>query len=177
MKNKKLNLPRGYLSYTQLIMWEKQPKKYKERYFFGGQTFTNKEMRFGKRFSDALDGKQVNSDESLEMVKLATPKYDVAEKKLTATLKIDGYEIKLLGFIDSWQKRTYNFREYKTGKTPWTQNKVDKFEQITFYALLSYLNINKIPKKMFLDWIETQNDGNGGIEFNGHIKSFQTNRS
>jgi hypothetical protein len=49
-----------------------------------------------------------------------------------------------------------NFREYKTGKIPWTQAKVQKHDQLTFYATALKWSTGKMPEYCDLDWIETK---------------------
>jgi len=171
-KNKILELPRGYISWSQLTMWEKQPKKYKDRYFYGEETFTNKEMRFGKLVAEAIEVGR-SDDEVINQLVTLIPRYEVTEKKLEAEIKLGKTVIPLLGYLDTWRKKDGAIREYKTGKTPWTQAMANKHGQLFFYALEQYLIVGRLPASVHLDWIQTQNSADGGIELTGMIQSFE----
>lgn len=95
-----------------------------------------------------------------------------------------GYERKLqqfidgvccLGFIDNSAEtgKIDAFREFKTGKTPWTQERADDHWQLYFYAVMLEEETGHIPKTAYLDWIVTENDENGNIVPTGEIKTFE----
>lgn len=70
----------------------------------------------------------------------------------------EGY-IQLIGRPDTLNSKTYAFREYKTGKQPWTQNKANKHFQLYFYAVLIYIKYGVVTEKCHLDWVETEKIG------------------
>ena len=161
-------LPHKYISYSQISLWENSPKMYKEIYFYG-RKFENSAMIFGKQFAEALE--KGTKDKMTNLIMSFLPQYKISEKKLF--LKKDGLNI--IGYADSYNPKTHAIREYKTGVIKWTQEKVDKHEQLTIYAMLIYFQYKKIPE-MHLDWIETINQ-NGIINFTGKIKTFKTKRT
>lgn len=134
-------------------------------------------MEYGKKFATAMETGDAGDDEIMKAVSAGVPKFAVSEFKLEATLKTEWGGIPLLGFIDSSQKIPgEGIREYKTGQHAWTQKKVDKHGQLTLYALMIYINENRLPKEMYLDWIETVKDDEGEISATGKIVTFETSR-
>lgn len=173
MKAKPLLNPRGYLSYTQIELWRKDPKRYIRQYIHGESGFENAGMRFGKRTSDALENGADGDDLLMEAAVALIPAYAKREHEIRATLKDkDGRSVVLLGKLDTFDPKTPRFREYKTGKVPWTQARANKHWQLPFYAALIMLDCGKIPKDTYLDWIETEYT-DYGVQFTGNIKSYR----
>ena len=84
--------------------------------------------------------------------------------------KLDGFSLKEdLAVID----------EYKTGKHPWTQNKVDSHEQLTFYAIMVWKKLGIPLEQIYirLHWLETCEDLDGSIFLTGRVEHFQTMRT
>ena len=169
---KKILLPKKYLSYSQINLWKWSPLKYKKIYFEGEEYPTNQAMDFGKNFAEIMEGKKKTDDIIVQGVMCQIPKYDTAEKEIKTKIE----DINLLGYLDSYCSKTHNFYEYKTGKMDWTQNKVDKADQITFYAMLIYLKYKVIPENIGLIWAETEIEDNM-VRFTGNVKRFETNRA
>jgi hypothetical protein len=174
MENK-IILPRGYLSYSAIMLWETNKEAYRKRYYYGEEGYSNKGMSFGRQVAKELESKEKPLTEEMQTLKILLPKYDVAEKKLTAEIKTKDGIINLLGYVDSYRNKDHAIREYKTGKVPWTQRKVDSHPQLDMYAAIVYINEQKLPKELWLDWIETQYTDKG-VELTGRIESFQTDR-
>ena len=171
-----IKLPRPHLSWSQIDLWNRNRNEYIQRYFYGKESFTNEAMEYGKKFATALETGETE-DEIIKLATIAIPRYSVSEYRLQATLKTDGGDIPLLGFIDtSYDPPSDGIREYKTGKVPWTQKKVDRHGQLTLYALMIYLNEKKLPKTIHLDWLETE-DRDGELSITGRIQSFETQRA
>jgi hypothetical protein len=170
-KNKIL-LPRGYLSYSALRLWESSKAKYRAKYYFGEEGFQGgKEMQYGKRFAAAMENGE-DEDILISAASSLIPKYS----KIEFEIKVEFNGIILLGKLDSFDPKTKSFLEYKTGKYPWTQAKVDADEQMTTYFMLIYLKYKKLPKEAYLDWVETE-ETNEKINFTGQMKSFKTKRN
>jgi len=176
-KSKTILLPRGYLSYTQLALWEQDPREYVRRYIYGEQYPINAAMHYGKKLATCIETGDSEGDELIDTVARLIPRYDTVEYRLEAELDVNGYKIPLLGFADTYRTTDYAIREYKTGKWPWTQSKVDKQDQLTLYALIVYLKHKKLPADLHLDWIVTEYGQEGEISATGEIKSFATDRS
>lgn len=168
---KKILLPKKYLSYSQINLWKRSPEKYKRTYFEGEEYPTNQAIDFGKNFAEILEGKKKTDDIIVQGVICQIPKYDTIEKEIKVKIE----DINLLGYLDSYCSKTHNFYEYKTGKMDWTQDKVDKADQITFYAMLVYLKYKVVPKNISLIWAKTEIEDDI-IQFTGDVKEFKTSR-
>ena len=167
----KIILPREYLSWSQMSLFKRSPEQYRRYYILGEERGTTPEMEYGKRLADVLEKGDDGKDILISGLYSLLPKYKIPEKELTA----EAGGIKLLGKLDSYNPETHDFYEYKTGKVPWTKRRADNHGQLTFYAMLIYLNYKVLPK-MKLIWAETEWD-NGEIIATGRIKEFPTKRS
>lgn len=168
----KLRLPRGYLSWTQFILWKSSQETYRKRYHVKGDSFQNDEMRYGKRVAEHLEKDTEEDDEIIKALGSLLPRYPKMGYEMRAVLKSKGCEIHLLSFFDTYKPRNHAFREDKTGRVPWTQKKAEKHKQLFFYALVIYLKTGKIPKEVHLDWIETKTK-DGVVSATGKIVSFK----
>lgn len=143
----KLILPKKYLSWTQIEMWSKSRDSYRKRYYVPSKSLDTDEIRFGKMISERIENGTIH--ELLpELVVYDKPEYRILQE-------IDN--ISLLSFIDSYDTKNNVFREYKTGKKPWTKSRVQSHDQLVFYALVLYLETGKLPEYCHLDWIHTDN--------------------
>ena len=73
--------------------------------------------------------------------------------------------VPILSFIDSYDSKTGVFYEYKTGKHPWDQTKVQKHDQLVFYAMALKHSKGKIPESCELHWIETKEAKKESVDF------------
>ncbi len=196
--NDEIILPKGYISWSQLEIFEKSPERYAREYFADGSKLDTDALRFGKFIASSIERVLELEKEGHEREYIITTlmselsmnhltaetlvnleKGDVAEHKMFADIK----GIKCLSFIDSYYTTTSNFREYKTGKVPWTQAKVQKHGQLLFYATMLKAITGKMPHHCHLDWIETENverveqDGLGyeqpKLKLTGRITTFE----
>lgn len=172
-KAKQLLSPRGYLSWTQISEWERNPNAYIKNYMLGEQTLINNAyMNKGKDFADSMESGEATGDEMTDLVASSLTKYDTPEKTIMATLATRNGQIKMLGKLDTFDSKAMAFREYKTGKIPWTQQRADKHGQLLHYSALIWLEYKKLPKSVFLDWAMTTKE-NDDVVFTGIIKTFE----
>ena len=174
-----LLLPKVHLSWTQLDTWNTNRERYIRETFFGGKKLDTKFLRFGKGIADLME--QIAKD-----LDLLTDKMWMMDN---FSIDIDSYEgqefisnlrfydtpeheircevagIPCLSYLDSWNSQTMNFREYKTGKIPWTQSKVQKHDQLVFYATMLKWSTGKMPEYCDLDWIETRESKEEASDF------------
>ncbi len=175
--------PRGYISYTQLSLWERSPEKYKELYMDGGTLPINRGMAFGKRVHEALEHNTTTGDPLLDLVISNMPKYKTFEHEIHANLKSGERKagkigIPLFGILDNYDKRTHDFADFKTGQKWWSKGKVDDDDQLTFYTLLIYAEFRVIPKNIALIQILTKRDPQTQqIDATGEYKVFKTTRT
>ena len=168
---KPYNLPKPYLSWSSLNLWEKSPKQYIKRYFYGEAGFENEAMRFGKEMAERFDSKEDHSDEVINMVATILPGNGITEYALEVPFL--GYGIDLYGKFDLYHPHTRILRERKTGKLEWTQIKAQSHGQLAFYAFMLWVDKKRLPKEIWLDWIETEESEDGVIRLTGSIKSFK----
>lgn len=168
-----LILPKPHLSWTQLQCWLTSKSRYRREYFEAGRKLDTKYLRFGKNIAEMIE----NGQHKVLLPDLEcydSPEYEVTCKVMNI--------VPCLSFIDSYNKDATDlvpanvFREYKTGKIPWTKVKVQKHDQLVFYATtLKWCN-GQMPEYCDLDWIETRENDNGPfektIDVTGRIISF-----
>ena len=158
----KLLLPTSYISFTQWQMWLKSPERYKREYFEGEDKLDTKYLRFGKGAAEAREKRELKEGEITEL-----------------ELKVEIGGVPVLGYIDCYNSKEHYFEEEKTGKVPWTESKVQKWEQLPFYATLLKWKYGTMPDHCVLHWFETkdQDEDQGGlqndIEFTGYEKEFR----
>lgn len=140
-------LPRGYLSWSALDLWEKNPERFKREYFEQQSKLDTKYLRFGKGFAKSIEDGSVKQTLP-ELIVYKEIEYQIKDVKIN--------EVPILSFIDSYDPDEHVFREYKTGKNPWNQVKVQKHGQLVFYAVGLKAKHGNMPAYCDLDWIETK---------------------
>lgn len=141
----KIILPKVHLSWTAMSTWNSNPERYKREVFEGGPKLETKFLDFGKKIAELIElGQHTELLPDL-------PVYDTPEHKIECTVA----GIPILSFIDSYDSKTNNFLEYKTGKIPWTLSKVQKHDQLVFYATALKWSTGRMPEYCDLVWIET----------------------
>lgn len=165
--------PRGYLSFSQLSLWEKDPNLYYQVYVEGLDQFRTKYLELGKRMATGLEnGFDEEHDPLFEMLIVFLPSYPRREFEIRAEFE----KIPLVGKMDGWNEKTMTIGEYKSGRH-WTQSMVNQAGQLTFYALLVWLKYKKLPSKILLHWAKTDEDMEGNLKLTGDIRTFTTERT
>jgi hypothetical protein len=168
---------KDYLSWSQYDLFNKSKRGYWKRYGLLEENIPNRYFEKGKEFADAMqfgpDG--LSTDPLLEQVVKACPRLDIQEDKVEVV--VENGE-KILCYIDSSAIENDMFLEYKTGKEPWTQEKVEKHKQLDFYALVYWIrNGRKDIPKCKLIWIETYEEeldsGHTVLRYTGNIEEFE----
>lgn len=141
-------LPRGYLSYSQLTLWNSSPDSYRKQYYFNGGSPTSAAMTLGSQVATLLEGDVTNHP-----VLSRVPRGDCPEYALDFV--VDG--VRCIGRIDSYDSATGNFYEYKTGVKPWSKSLVRKHLQLDMYALgLDIQHSENKIRSCDLVWIQTE---------------------
>jgi len=151
------NLPKKYLSYSQMSLWQSNREGYRQRYYFDGPSFVTREILFGKRVAHMLENGI--KDPVLDRV----PRYKLMEHRIE--VKVGG--VPFLGVLDSFSKQRKAIVEYKTGKEAWNDLRCAKANQLVIYSLLTKVKYKKVDPWVRLVWIETR-DGKETREFGGH---------
>lgn len=161
---------KDYISWSQLLAWEAGEKNYYNLYVLG-QSFENKEMIFGKKIAEGLEGKI--QCEEVDFLKVYLPEPETRE----FFYKVDFDGVPILGYLDGFSESKMIIDEYKTGRTPWTQSKVDSHGQLTMYAMAIWKLYGVIPE-IRLFWIPTTLNDNYEVCLTGEIPyEFKTTRT
>lgn len=143
-------LPKQYLSWSQMTMWLTSKDRYKREYFENQEKLNTKYLRFGKMHAEKREQRELANGEHTEF---------------EMRVSING--VPVLSYLDFYDENQNIFEEDKTGKIPWTQAKVQKHDQLLFYATVLKAHKGKMPEYCTLNWIPTkENKGykNGGFE-------------
>ena len=168
--------PKGYLSWSQLSVWEASPKTYKKIYI-DGYRLHNRGMELGSLVANSLETGEETGDIIMDTILSQFPRLESTEVEINCTLQLGELAIPLVGRIDAVDRNFKTFYEYKTGSVPWTQNKADKHGQITFYAFMIREKYKIIPKNIELIWAPTKKSSNGDFKLTGEIVRFKTQRT
>lgn len=168
-KSSKYKLPKGYLSWSQLDLVERNEMEYVDGYIKGMGRFESEAMMVGQRFAQAMEtGDMGDEDDAFKfLVGVAVPKLEVSEMEIGAVVN----DIPLVGKPDTAMGNLTAFREYKTGRLEWNQTRVNRHGQLVFYALIMFMHTGKMPDA-HLDWIKTEYDEYGALRVTGDIDSF-----
>lgn len=172
----KLKTPRPYLSWSQLALWEKSPYEYAANYIYSdGRVATNPLMDLGRQLAEALENDEWGNGEpsDIEMAHIILPSYPEREVELRG--EVQG--VPILGKLDGFDRKELRLGEYKTGRSEWTQKRVDDFGQLTFYALLILQNFGRMPSEIQLHWVPAEYDEEGELKLIGDIRTFETRRT
>jgi hypothetical protein len=171
-----MNLPRGYLSYSQLILWEKNPRQYELEYMRGGESADNDAMRYGRKVDKDIENGE-SDDEMTKHLLIYLPSYQFRQYEARATIKVDGDEVILLGKYDGFDPEFAipKIGDYKTGMVKWTQKRADESDQLTFYDLLLWIR-EKRQAELFIHWMPTERGEDGEIRTTGEVRNFKTSR-
>lgn len=205
----KLILPKGYLSWSQLSCWISNKPRYIREYFEDGEKLDTRYLRFGSVFSRMVEelgeimkkipdralaidelAKEFPMDENMQTVLMELDVRGISEYQIgntgraddkTPVCKIRG-QVPVLAFLDKYRDFEKGIGEYKTGLVPWTLAKVQKHDQLVYYAVSLKWAGQPLPTHADLDWIETREheeervdfwrDGAKIIKATGRIKSF-----
>jgi hypothetical protein len=173
---------REHFSWSQYELWHRSKREYWKRYSLESVVGEkdNKFYKKGKEFAKALETGYVpegSDDPFLPLVVSDVPRLDHSEVRFEFNVDVDGKKKLCIGYIDSATEDLGEMIEYKTGKEPWTDNRVEEHDQLLFYALAFYKYhgweiTKKQPPNMFLVWIETM-DVEGKLLYTGDYKIWQ----
>jgi len=167
----KILLPKKYLSPSQMEMWEKSPDRYKAEYFERGRKLMTKYLEFGSKIHKMIEDGEYK--ETLPGLKV----YD--QRELEIRTEINGVPV---FFIIDGYDNDHTFGDYKTGKRPWTQAKVQKHNQFLFYATGLRVVNGVMPRYCETHWIETKEDpvkehsfwkNDKKVELTGRVQTFR----
>lgn len=134
-----VNLPRkdeqgrSYLSYSQISLFNRDPKEYHNRYIIGQKFEGNEYTDFGSKVGEALEHNDFTEfDEGEQSILKQVTRLDEFEKRVT--LEYKGFYV--MGFIDTNTSDYSCIIDYKTGgKGKEYQYAEHSYDQLTVYAL------------------------------------------
>lgn len=141
-----------------------------KKYIEGTPTPTNKYMMFG-----SMIGKKLETDPTFLP---SVPRQSVMEYAVEGEYK----GIKMVGYFDSFCPDVLIIEEFKCSrKYGWSQGKVDKHNQLTFYVMLLGLKYKTKPKDISINLhhLETMLDENEEVILSDPftLKSYSTKRT
>ena len=136
-RKNKTEVPRGYISWSQIDLVERDPEKYVQRYLRGEEDTETEYTAFG----------------IATHAKLAQGK---PETCITCYISRKGQKVKLLGYLDGLEDGIQI--ERKTSTKLWSAKKAREHGQMKLYALIGYKSTGIIPKQE-LRCYETANMG------------------
>lgn len=151
METQSFKLPKPYLSWSQIRVWQEDRQAYRDRYYRGLTERTNRYMMFGSEIAKSLE------DGKLDMPGLE--QYPVKEYQLNVL--VDG--IPVFGYADQYDPERVKFREIKTGmprpdgSPRWTDKEVAGHGQLDLYSLLLQIKHGRVDEECHLDWLHTRN--------------------
>lgn len=168
--------PKPYLSYTQMNLLERNPDKYREIYIENESRPHYRGMAGGKKLSEALEKESILNDPIFDLVVSKIPKLHHPEFEIGGVLN----GVPLYGKMDDFDTKTKKrFIETKSSINPWTQEMVDKNDQITFYCSIIYAKYGIRPEslKIRLVWVEMKKNEMDIPEPTGKVQIFNTRRN
>ena len=153
-----MNLPKTYLSYSQIELWHSDRWAYFRRYFHNAQDEPGPELVFGKRFAEVIEHYH-KTGEALEGAPSyidQLPRLAIAEHKIEH--EISG--VPILAYLDSTDGDLSCVIDYKTGAMPWDDRRVWESNQLKMYSLLAYERTGEIPEVQIV-WLPTKKRKDG----------------
>lgn len=142
----KLILPKPHLSWSSINCWMTNPERFRREYFENSEKLDTKYLRFGKGIAELIE-KGKHKELLPDLVMYEKPEFE---------MRVEVMGVPLLGFLDGYNPSENIFGEYKTGKHPWDQARVQKHDQLTLYATMLKQLMGKMPEYCDLHWIETK---------------------
>lgn len=148
-----MNLPKKYLSYSAISLWQRNKDEYRRRYYENIKSPETPEMIYGKKIAKILESGLFDDHPKLRKI----PRYRSPEHPLEVTID----DIPLLGYVDSFDPGLGRFIEYKTGRNNvdgtdrWNTIEVYKTDQLPMYSLMVKEKYGYVENLCHLVWLRT----------------------
>lgn len=172
-----MKTPREYISFSQMVLFERSPKLYADEYLYGRKRPTSRNMAYGSLMAEGLENEEASGDPLLDLMMARIPKFELMDKAFMSELPDKKGKIILLAKPDTAKKDLSAFKEYKTSTRKWTQKMVDDSGQITFYATAAWLKTGKIPSDIELVNVEVKYAPDGRLQPTGQMWRYPTART
>ena len=145
----KIILPVGHLSFSQITLWLSGRETYRKKYYpdIRPHYAQSPEMAFGNFITEEMEKGNPEFD--------FIPRYDTFEypSKVEPEVNFEVEGIVVKAYIDQLWLEKVKYREQKTGRTPWTQNKVNKHIQLDLYSMLLEQHFGFVDEDTELLWV------------------------
>ena len=161
---KNLHPYKKILSSSQVLTYEEDPSKFYLEYMLGAKRKPSTAMLTGSIFAELHNHRNFNFRSALAEIKAPVRIGDLfaevikafpiipAEVPLKCKYRSWTFRATLDGFVEA----VYTIEEDKTGKVPWTQERTDSSDQITFQSWVHWKKYGIVPKKIILNWVDTR---------------------
>lgn len=161
--------PRERLSWSLIDAFENRRSTYERKYLFGIPVYATKFISLGRWFADMMETEhRWLLDDRLFSIASRLKRYPDGEEFINSEVRGIPVVIKM----DSNEPDLSAFREYKTGKEPWDQDRVNGHGQLLMYASAIRALTGKVPT-CGLDWVETELLESGELVFTGRVENFE----
>lgn len=167
------------LSSSQVLLCEEDPKAFAKAYVMQEKDPPSKAMTIGSIFAELHHHRNFDYKTALKDIKAPKRIQDLfaeiikffpkVDAEVPLVCDIDGYQIRAT--LDGYDKKTQTIIENKTGNVEWTQQRADESDQITLQAFVHWKKYGKLPKKIFLNWVDMRPSSTK------HLVTFETKRT
>jgi len=158
-----------------MVLFEASKEAWAAKYFEGREIPISRAIALGKAVAEALEADEATGDFHTDLTLSKFPKLPVRDKSVNVEIVVGKERVPILIKPDAAAEDYSEVGEYKTGTVEWDQRKVDRDEQLTFYATGAYILRKKTPK-LWLAWAPTVADEYGRLSLTGEVKIFPTVR-
>lgn len=153
------------LSSSQFLLYEKDPQAFWLKYALGTAGNRSQAMDIGRIFSAAYADRSLPfslyleeigcSPKFINLFGQALAKFPVlgGQPEFPAWCSIKGWKFRAT--LDDYLDWDYTIIENKTGKMPWTQERVNFDDQLTFQSWVHWKKFGVPPRKIILNWWDT----------------------
>lgn len=152
-------LPKGHLSFSQITLWLGAKETYRKKYYPDERPFfaQSPEMIFGNFITEEMEKKNplynfIPRYDTFEFPQVIDP--ETNQRKNLVEFQVQGVVVE--AYIDQLDTTNIRFREQKTGRTPWTQNKVNKHIQLDMYSAFLEDHFGRVDEWCELIWVPTR---------------------
>jgi len=120
-------------------IWRTNKARYRREYFENQKKLDSKYLRFGKSHAENREKRDLLPGQFTE--------YEIRTE-------VNG--VPVLSYLDFYDANDNHFEDDKTGKIPWSQQRLQKAEQFLFYATALKWETGKMPDYCVVNWFETK---------------------
>ena len=133
-------LPKPYLSYSAMSLWQNNKEQFRRRYYLNEPGIETAQTIFGKKVHKIFED---------------DPNIPGSETKFECEIDKG---LKIMGYVDSFNKDDLSIIDFKTShnEKTWTPLTVAKNKQLVFYSLMVFEKYGRFNRVATLKWIETR---------------------